>query len=81
MFRADFVGASAKLKPRVVRSVAKLKRLVSCLGHLAAFPISPRVDFPPRRVDFDFQIRALLVFLVSALRLDWLTKLPVPVVM
>jgi hypothetical protein len=39
------------------------------------------VDFLPRRVDFDFQIRGLRLISVSASRLDWLlVKLPVAVV-
>jgi hypothetical protein len=55
------------------------KRLVSCPG-LVVFPVSRQADFPPRRVDFDFQIRGLRVLLVSASRLDWLlAKLPVAV--
>ena len=79
MFRADFVRVSVKVKPRVARSMAMRKRLVSCPG-LVVFPISRQVDFPPRRVDFDFQIRGLRLLLVSASRLDWLlAKLPVPV--
>jgi hypothetical protein len=76
-FRADFVRASVKVKPRVARSMAIRKRLVSCPG-LVVFPISRQVDFPPRRVDFDFQIRGLRLLLVSQSRLDWLlAKLPV----
>ena len=80
VFRADFVRVSVKVKPRVAHSVAMRKRLVSCPG-LVVFPVSRQVDFLPRRVDFDFQIRGLLLFSVSASRLDWLlAKLPVPVV-
>jgi hypothetical protein len=80
VFRADFVRVSVKVKPRVAHSVAMRKRLVSCPG-LVVFPVSRQADFPPRRVDFDFQIRGLRVLLVSASRLDWLlAKLPVPVV-
>jgi hypothetical protein len=79
-FRADFVRASLKVKPRVARSMAMRKRLLSCPG-LVVFPISRQVDFPPRRVDFDFQIRGLRLLLVSASRLEWLlAKPPVPVV-
>jgi len=80
VFRADFVRASLKVKPRVARSMAMRKRLVSCPG-LVVFPISRQVDFPPRRVDFDFQIRGLRPLLVSASRLERLLgKPPVPVV-
>jgi hypothetical protein len=80
VFRADFVRVSVKVKPRVARSVALQKRLVSCPG-LVVFPVSRQADLPPRRVDFDFQIRGLRLLLVSASRLDWLlAKLPVPVV-
>ena len=80
VFRADFVRVSVKVKPRVAHSVAMQKRLVSCPG-LVVFPISRQVDFPPRRVDFDFQIRGLRLLLVSASRLEWLlAKPPVPVV-
>jgi hypothetical protein len=61
VFRADFVRVSVKVKPRVARSMAMRKRLVSCPG-LVVFPISRQVDFPPRRVDFDFQIRGLDCF-------------------
>jgi hypothetical protein len=74
-FRADFVRASVKVKPRVARSMAIRKRLVSCPG-LVVFPISRQVDFPPRRVDFDFQIRGLRLLLVSASRLEWLPAKP-----
>ena len=80
VFRADFVRASVKVNPAVARSVAMRKRLVSCPG-LVVSPVSRQVDFLPRRVDFDFQIRGLRLLLVSASRLDWLlAKLPVPVV-
>ena len=80
MFRTDFVRASVKVTPRVARSAAMRKRLVSCPG-LVVFPVSRQVDFPRRRVDFDFQIRGLRLLLVSASRLDWLlAKPPVPVV-
>jgi hypothetical protein len=79
VFRADFVRVSVKVKPRVAHSVAMRKRL-SCPGRVV-FPVSRQADFPPRRVDFDFQIRGLRLLLVSASRLDWLlAKLPVPVV-
>jgi hypothetical protein len=77
---ADFVRASVKVKPAVARSMAMRKRLVSCPG-LVASPVLHQVDFLPRRVDFDFQIRGLRLISVSASRLDWLlAKLPVPVV-
>ena len=78
MFRADFVRASVKVKPPVVRPVAMRKHLVSCPG-LVVFPISRQVDFPPQPVDFDFQIRGLRLLSVSASRLDWrLVKPPAP---
>jgi hypothetical protein len=74
-FRADFVQALLKVKLPVVRLVAKQKRLASCPG-LVVFLISRQVDFPPRRVDFDFQIRGLRLLSVSASRLEWLRARP-----
>lgn len=77
-FRADFVGASVKVKPRAVRSVAKRKRLASRPG-LVVFPVAHWGDFLRQRVDFGFRIRGLRLLLVSASRLEWrLAKLPVP---
>src|SRR5205085_11592001 len=73
-FRADF-QALLKAKPPVVRLVAKQKRLASCPG-LVVFRISRQVDLPPRRVDFDFQIRGLRLLSVSASRLEWLRARP-----
>ena len=69
MFRADFVRATVKVKPHVARSVAMRKRLVSLPG-LVVFPVARWVDFLPRPVDFDFQIRRLRLLSVWASRLE-----------
>ena len=80
VLRADFVRASVEVKPRVVHSVARRKRLASCPG-LVVYPGVRWVDFLPRRVDFDFQIRGLRLLSVSLSHLEWrLVKPPAPVV-
>jgi hypothetical protein len=80
VFRARFVPASVKVKLHVARPVVGRKRLAPCPG-LVVFPVARLVDFPPRRVDFGFQIRDLRLLSVSASRLQWLlAKPPAPVV-